>query len=125
MPSRYEGLPCAVVEAMECGVPVVATAVNAVPEVVIAGKTGLLVPPAQPLRLTRALAYLLDHPDEAARMASAAKAQLGDRFRPATLGRDLTETYESMVLGHGLVAPLPVSLDEASRPPVPAGGQRA
>lgn len=125
MPSRYEGLPCAVVEAMECGVPVVATAVNAVPEVVIAGKTGLLVPPAQPLRLTQALAYLLDHPDEAARMATAAQAQLGDRFRPATLGRDLTETYESLVLGQGLVATLPVALAEASRPPVPVSGQRA
>lgn len=94
MSSRYEGLPCAVVEAMTCGVPVVATAVNAVPEVVIPGKTGLLVPPGAPSLLSRALAYMLDHPEERARMAAAASAQLGDRFLPSVLGRDLTETYE-------------------------------
>ena len=44
MASRYEGLPCAIVEAMSAGLPVVATAVNAVPDVVIAGETGLLAP---------------------------------------------------------------------------------
>ncbi len=95
MASRYEGLPCALVEAMTCGVPVVATAVNAVPEVVIPGRTGLLVPPADPASLTRGLAYLLDHPDERARMAAAARVQLGDRFRAEALGRDLTDTYTS------------------------------
>ena len=51
LPSRYEGLPVAIVEAMACGVPVVATAVNAVPDVVRPGETGLLVPPARPVAL--------------------------------------------------------------------------
>jgi glycosyltransferase involved in cell wall biosynthesis len=95
MASRYEGLPCALVEAMTCGIPVVATAVNAVPEVVIPGRTGLLVPPADPTSLARALAYLLDHPDERTRLARAARVQLGDRFSAAALGRDLTETYDA------------------------------
>ncbi len=48
LPSRYEGLPTVVVEAMICGVPVVATAVNAVPDLVVPGETGLLVPRAGP-----------------------------------------------------------------------------
>jgi glycosyltransferase involved in cell wall biosynthesis len=91
--SHYEGLPCSIVEAMTCGIPVVATAVNAVPEVVIPGRTGLLVPPGEPRLLGHAIAYLLDHPDEGARMARAAREQLGDRFDPAVLGRDLSETY--------------------------------
>jgi glycosyltransferase involved in cell wall biosynthesis len=99
MASRYEGLPCAVVEAIAAGIPVVATAVNAVPEVVIPGRTGLLVPPAAPDQLGRALAYLLYHPQEAAEMAVAARSALGDRFRPDELGRDLTEVY-SRALGH-------------------------
>jgi glycosyltransferase involved in cell wall biosynthesis len=92
--SLYEGLPCSLVEAMTCGIPVVATAVNAVPEVVVPGRTGLLVPAAAPDLLGRAVAYLLEHPAEGSRMAAAARVQLGDRFDPEVLGRDLTETYE-------------------------------
>ncbi len=97
--SHYEGLPCSIVEAMTCGVPVVATAVNAVPEVVIPGRTGLLVPPGAPRLLGKALAYVLDHPEEGARMALAARDHLGDRFHPAVLGRDLSETYELALSG--------------------------
>jgi glycosyltransferase involved in cell wall biosynthesis len=103
MPSLYEGLPCAIVEAMACGVPVVATAVNSVPEVVMPGRTGLLVRPRDPRSLARALAYLLDHPDHAARMGRAAREGLGDRFRPETLGQDLMEVYDQALSGarHG------------------------
>jgi glycosyltransferase involved in cell wall biosynthesis len=94
MPSLYEGLPCAVVEAIACGVPVVATAVNSVPEVVVPGRTGILVRPNDAASLAGAIDYLLSHPEEAARMARRAAASLGQRFRPETLGRDLTEVYD-------------------------------
>ena len=94
MSSLYEGLPCAVVEAMSCGVPVVATTVNSVPEIVVSGKTGLLARPGDPASLSRALGYMLDHPVEAMRMANAARAHIGDRFTPEVLGRDLTEVYD-------------------------------
>lgn len=93
MTSRYEGLPCAVIEAMSCGLPVVATAVNAVPDVVVPGETGLLVPPRRPDLLAAALDHLLDAPREAARMAAAGQASLGDRFTVQELGRVLAETY--------------------------------
>lgn len=92
--SHYEGLPCSVVEAMTCGVPVTATAVNAVPEVVVPGRTGLLVPPGAPALLGKAIAYLMDHPSEGARMALAARVHIGNRFDPEILGRDLSETYQ-------------------------------
>jgi glycosyltransferase involved in cell wall biosynthesis len=94
MSSLYEGLPCAVVEAMACGIPVAATAVNSVPEIVVSGKTGLLARPSDPGSLSRALGYLLDHPGEASRMAAAARVHLGNRFRAEALGRDLAEVYE-------------------------------
>jgi glycosyltransferase involved in cell wall biosynthesis len=97
MPSLYEGLPCAVVEAMSCGVPVVATAVNSVPEIVISGKTGLLARPGDPLSVTRALAYLLDHPAESMRMAELARAHIGRRFTADALGRDLAEVYDTVL----------------------------
>ena len=95
MASLYEGIPCSVVEAMECGIPVVATAVNAVPEVVVPGRTGLLVPPASPDQLGTAIQHLLDHPDLRQRLSSAARENLGDRFDVRVLGSDLTETYLS------------------------------
>jgi len=93
LPSRYEGLPTAVVEAMVCGVPVVATAVNAVPDVVVPGVTGLLVPPCRPDLMAGAVGYLLDRPADAARMAGTARARLGDRYGLAALRTALTEAY--------------------------------
>lgn len=93
--SRFEGLPCSIVEAMTCGIPVVANAVNSVPEIVIAGKTGILARPNDPASLTRGIAYMLDHPDEAARMAAAARNHIGDQFRADRLGEELADVYET------------------------------
>ena len=95
MSSRWEGLPCAVIEAMTCGIPVVATAVNSVPEVVIAGKTGLLARPGDPGSLAQALAYMLDFPAEASRMAQAARVHVGEQFRLDLRGQELSEVYEA------------------------------
>ncbi len=95
MASRYEGLPCAIVEAMAAARPVVATAVNAVPNVVISGETGLLVPPGRPELLSRALDYLLENPSVAARLGAAGRAHIGDELSPAALGAVLDETYRT------------------------------
>ncbi len=93
LPSRYEGLPTSVVEAMRCEVPVVATAVNAVGDVVVPGETGLLVPPRRPDLLAAAIGYLLDRPAVAARMAATARARIDGRFSTADLLATLTEAY--------------------------------
>jgi len=93
--SLWEGLPCSLVEAMICGIPAVATAVNSVPELVLSARTGLLARPADPASLTRAIAYMLDHPDEAACMAEAARAHIGQQFRPDRLGADLMHVYDT------------------------------
>ena len=93
LPSRYEGLPTAVVEAMVCGIPVVATAVNAVPDVVVPGETGLLVPPRRPDLMADAVRYLLDRPAVAVRMADTARARLGERFGEQALRDALTSAY--------------------------------
>jgi glycosyltransferase involved in cell wall biosynthesis len=91
--SRYEGLPTAVVEAMLCGIPVVATAVNSVGDVVLPGETGLLVPPGRPALMADAIGFLLDSPEAAARMAAAAQARLGKRFGEPALRQALTAAY--------------------------------
>jgi glycosyltransferase involved in cell wall biosynthesis len=93
LPSRYEGLPTAVAEAMACGVPVVATAVNAVSDLVEPGVTGLLVPPARPALMASAVAYLLDSPPAAARMATAARSRIGARYGAPALCSALSAAY--------------------------------
>lgn len=93
MTSRYEGLPTAIVEAMVCGVPVVATAVNAVPDVVVPGETGLLVAPGHPALMAEAMRYMLDSPSAAARMAATARRRLGDRFSEPALRCALEAAY--------------------------------
>jgi glycosyltransferase involved in cell wall biosynthesis len=93
MASRYEGLPCAIAEAMAVGLPVVATAVNAVPDVVLPGETGLLVSPERPRQLAAAINYLLNEPAEAARMAMAARPLIADKFAPSSLAIVLEAAY--------------------------------
>ncbi|HXO22755.1 MAG TPA: glycosyltransferase family 4 protein, partial [Thermoanaerobaculia bacterium] len=65
VPSIYEGMPLVVLEAMAAGVPVVASAVSGIPEVVEDGITGWLVPPEDPAALAAALATVLAAPEEA------------------------------------------------------------
>lgn len=94
LPSRYEGVPLAAVEAMMCGVPVVATAVNAVADVVVPGETGLLVPPRRPDLLAAAVRHMLDSPLDAARMAEAGRARVREHHGERALGEALAAAYD-------------------------------
>jgi len=80
LPSLWEGLPLSMVLAMGAGVPVVATAVAGIPEVVDDGRTGLLVPPADAPALGAALTRLLADRGLAGRMAHDARAAVLPRF---------------------------------------------
>lgn len=71
--SRNEGTPVAVIEALCAGVPVVATAVGGVPDVLQGGRRGRLVPPGDPEALRAALRQLLDDGDARARAAEPAR----------------------------------------------------
>lgn len=93
MASRYEGLPCAVVEAMRCGVPVVATAVNSVPDLVIPGESGVLVPPGRPKLLADAIDGVLDDPRTADRLVRQGRLLAGATFDAARLAEVLDEVY--------------------------------
>jgi len=85
VPSIYEGMPLAVLEAMEAGVPVVARRVSGIPEVVVDGKTGWLVPPEDPATLAGALAEVLMAPDEARRRGEAGRRRVDEHYRPASV----------------------------------------
>jgi glycosyltransferase involved in cell wall biosynthesis len=82
VPSIYEGMPLVILEAMEAGVPVVASRVSGIPEVVEEGVTGWLVPPEDPGALAAVLDRVLDDPDEARRRGEAGRRRVDERFRP-------------------------------------------
>lgn len=80
LPSLYEGLPLVAIEALAVGRPLVATAVDGTPEVVLDGKTGLLVPPADSRALAAAIERLLLDPALAARLGAAGRAYVHENF---------------------------------------------
>jgi glycosyltransferase involved in cell wall biosynthesis len=81
VPSLYEGFSLPAIEAMACGVPLVATTGGALPEVVgTDGETGLLVPPEDPGALAQAIGRLLDDGELRARLGAAGRERVLGRF---------------------------------------------
>ena len=80
LPSLDEGMPLAVLEAMAAGLAVVATAVGGVPECVVSGETGLLVPPGQSGPLAAAILELLGDSARRRRLGEAGRRRVLERF---------------------------------------------
>ena len=98
VPSLYEGFSLPAVEAMACGVPVVATTGGALPEVVgTDAETGLLVPPDDPGELARAIGRLLDDPDLRARLGAAGRERVLHRFTWEVTARGTDRRYREML----------------------------
>jgi glycosyltransferase involved in cell wall biosynthesis len=93
VPSIYEGMPLVILEAMEAGVPVVASRVSGIPEVVRDGETGWLVPPENPAALAGALREVLDRADEATRRGADGRARVEACYRP----RHAVDAWEAAV----------------------------
>ena len=80
LPSRREGLPVAILEAMGGGAAVISTPVGAIGDAIIDGETGLLVPPGDAPALAAAIAQLLDDPALRARLAANARKRFEAKF---------------------------------------------
>jgi glycosyltransferase involved in cell wall biosynthesis len=103
MPSREEGMPNAVLEAMAAGVPVVATTTGGTAELVVHGSSGLLVTPGDVEGLSSAMASLVEDRFLSERLAAAARARAAAAFSIEETVRRTEALYEEILrekLGH-------------------------
>ena len=80
LPSLCEGLPMAALESLAAECPIVATAVDGTPEIVVHEKTGLLVPPRDPQQLAGTVLLMLHHPERARKMAERGRQHVLEQF---------------------------------------------
>jgi glycosyltransferase involved in cell wall biosynthesis len=92
-----DGIPNVLLESMAMGVPVVATSVSAIPELVQDGETGLLVPPGDPEKLARAVARLLTENRLREEIIRKARARVGRYFDNRQHIRQLAAIYRSEI----------------------------
>lgn len=120
VPSRWEGLPLVVLEAMLAGVPVIATPVGGVPDAVRHEQTGLLVPVNDAGALTAAIDRLAGDPDLRRRLAEAAADDARRRFTSEAMVTSYVALHDELLTGHA-TAPSPESADDLVAA-VPTGG---
>lgn len=96
-PSLSEGFPNVVLEAMALRVPVIATAVGGVPELIRHGENGYLVPPKEPDAITRAILEVTSNPDKAARVAEKGWEMISKNFSFEGQYRKLAEIYHRIM----------------------------
>jgi L-malate glycosyltransferase len=94
-PSRTEGLGSTVLEAMQHGVPVIASDVGGIPDMISHGKTGLLVPAGDSGVLADAVIELLENPARARELATAARTAL-EAFSPESVASRYIKLYASL-----------------------------
>jgi len=97
LPSLWEGMPNAVLEAMAAGLPVVSTAVGGTPEVIKDGETGLLVPAGDSEALADGVINLLKDPERAKKMGATGRDRVEKIFTRSRMIADTEALYEKLV----------------------------
>ncbi|HEU5213586.1 MAG TPA: glycosyltransferase family 4 protein [Gaiellaceae bacterium] len=97
LPSRGENLPMALLEAMAAAVPPVATRVGGVPELVVDGESGLLVPVDDADSLADAIAGLARDPERRERLARQAAQRVANEFEAEAVGRRMVSVYAEAI----------------------------
>ena len=97
LPSLWEGLPLALIEASYLAKPIVASDIDGVREMIRNGETGLLVPRADPQKLAEAVSRLLEDRDLASRLALQAQTDIPPRFTLERMVRETERLYSRLI----------------------------
>jgi glycosyltransferase involved in cell wall biosynthesis len=97
LPSRYETFPNVVLEAYACSKPVVTSNVEAIPDIVLHGETGLLFQAGDVEEFASAIAYMLTHPEEAEKMGCNARRLVEEKFSIDRVVTQLEALYEKVL----------------------------
>ncbi len=99
LPSLHEGLGIAALEAMACGVPVVASSAGGLPELIEHGCSGMMVSPADAGALAGALQSLLRDPHKRRAMGEAGRKRVSEHFSARRMVKEITAAYERLLAG--------------------------
>ncbi|HXZ04531.1 MAG TPA: glycosyltransferase, partial [Ktedonobacteraceae bacterium] len=119
MPSRWEGMPNALLEAMACGLPCVATKVSGSEDIINDGVNGLLIEPEQPVALARALQRIIENTDLALQLSLEARATVLNHYQLFTIIKECEKLY------HHLLTKDRVDSDQIYEVPSLIGGKRS
>ncbi|MEI8033170.1 MAG: glycosyltransferase [Chlorobiaceae bacterium] len=95
--SLFEGMPNVVMEAMAMQKPVVATDVNGVRELMLDGRTGVIVPPKEPVALAAAIAGIIDNPQTLKEFGRAGYERVGREFTMSAMGENLERHLKQLL----------------------------
>jgi glycosyltransferase involved in cell wall biosynthesis len=94
LPSLWEGLPMALMEAMASGLPVIATDVSGTREVMLSGETGALIPPGDVQALVEAMMSILEDPGSWRAMGAAGRKRVEEQYSVQKQARDYVTLFQ-------------------------------
>lgn len=97
IPSLEEAFGQTCLEAMSCGTAVIGSRTGGIPDMILDGKTGILVTPGNAAELARGIGWLIEHPQERDKMAKEAEAMVGKEYAFPAQARRYVKIYESML----------------------------
>jgi len=96
--SLTEGLPIVILEAMQAGVPIIATKVGGVPEVLEHGKAGMLVDSSDPVALSKAMIQLMEEPALRSGLAGRARKVVQEKYSSRRMAEEYQNIYNDLVI---------------------------